>query len=345
MEVTGFTKATQGRPLEFPADFGPHPDFLSEWWYYTGNLTAESGEHFGYQLTIFRRALLPADQIVERASTWVAKQVYFAHFTLTDVARGEHRAFERFARGAADLAGAQAAPYQVWLEDWRIDQIEENTYRLQASQEDIALDLTLIDRKGPILQGEQGYSPKGPDPGNASYYYSQTNMQTSGLVKSAGREYQVRGKSWMDHEFSTSALSADQVGWDWFSIQLDDDTELMLFHIRKEDGSIDPVSSGILVRDDGSTLKFRKDDFKIDVQDEWRSPESGVAYPAKWAIFIPKIDLTLELEPLVPDQELNVSFVYWEGAVQIRGQKDGLPVTGFGYVEMTGYAGSMADQF
>lgn len=343
--VEGFARADRPRPLTFPADFGPHPDFQTEWWYYTGNLETEAGRHFGYQLTFFRRALVPPDQRTIRNSNWAADQVYFAHFALTDVAEGDFYAFERFARGAAGLAGAQAQPYQVWLEDWGVEGVGENTYRLQASQEGLALDLHLTDRKGPILQGNQGWSPKGPAPGNASYYFSQTLLETAGQVTVSGQKLAVRGKSWMDHEFSTSALSADQVGWDWFSIQLDDDSELMLFHIRRADGSIDPVSSGLVVQSDGRTETLPGEAFMIKVEDTWESPPSGAVYPARWAIAIPSLSLNLTLEPLLADQELNVSFTYWEGAVKVQGTRAGAPLQGYGYVELTGYAGSMAEQF
>jgi predicted secreted hydrolase len=263
---------------------------------------------------------------------------------LTDVAGGRYSAFERFARGAAGLAGAQTSPYAVWLEDWRVEEVEPGVVRLQAAEEDVALDLVLIDRKGPITQGDRGYSPKGPD--NASYYYSLTRLETSGAVQVGQAVHPVSGLSWMDHEWSTSSLADDQVGWDWFSIQLDDGSELMVFQLRKEDGSIDPFSSGTFIGPDGSTRHLGRDEFEIRVDDNWRSPRTGATYPARWTVSVPAaVDLTLEIEPYLADQELAVSYAYWEGAVRVEGERAGQAVQGNGYVEMTGYAGSMQGQF
>jgi predicted secreted hydrolase len=344
-EAAGFARAEGPRPLEFPADHGPHPDYQTEWWYYTGNLETSDGRHFGYQLTFFRRALMPPAQRQDRPSNWATDQVYMGHFALTDVAGGRYRAFERFSRGAAGLAGAQAAPYHVWLEDWSVEEVEPNVVRLRAAQDGLSIDLLLTDRKGPILQGDGGYSQKGPEPGNASYYYSQTRLDSSGTVQVADTTYQVSGLSWMDHEFSTSALAPDQIGWDWFALHLDDGSELMVFQIRKADGSVDPFSSGTLVAPDGSTRHLSRDDFQIRVSDMWRSPRSGATYPAQWTVTVPAVGLTLELEPYLADQELNVSYAYWEGAVRISGEQAGSAISGSGYVEMTGYASSMQGQF
>ena len=344
-EAAGFARAEGPRPLEFPADHGPHPDYQTEWWYYTGNLETSDGRHFGYQLSFFRRALVAPAQRQDRPSNWAADQVYMGHFALTDVAGRRYQAFERFTRGAVGLAGAQAVPYHVWLEDWSVEEVEPNVVRLRAVQDDLAIDLLLTDRKGPILQGAGGYSQKGPEPGNASYYYSQTRLDSSGTVRVADTTYQVSGLSWMDHEFSTSALAPDQVGWDWFALQLDDGSELMVFQIRKADGSVDPFSSGTLVAPDGSTRHLSWDDFQIRVGDTWRSPRSGATYPVRWTVEVPAADLTLDLESYLADQELNLSYAYWEGAVRISGEQAGSAISGSGYVEMTGYASSMQGQF
>ncbi|MGD8398332.1 MAG: lipocalin-like domain-containing protein [Anaerolineae bacterium] len=343
-EPTGYLRAEGPMPLDFPADHGPHLDYQTEWWYYTGNLIAEGGQHFGYQLTFFRRALAPPPLRADRESAWAADQVYMAHFALTDVAGSRHQAFERFARGAAGLAGAQATPYHVWLEDWQVMEVEPGVTRMRAAQEGLVLDLLLVDRKGPILQGDRGYSRKGPQPGNASYYYSLTRLETSGTIEVAGTTYPVSGLSWMDHEWSTSGLAADQVGWDWFSVQLDDGSELMVFQLRKEDGTIDPFSSGTFIAADGSTRHLDRKDFEIAVEDTWRSPDSGATYPARWTVTVPSLGLSLEIEPYLAGQELTVSYAYWEGAVRVAGERDGRSVSGNGYVEMTGYAGSMQGQ-
>ncbi len=333
----GFVRADSPRPFTFPEDFGPHPDFQTEWWYYTGNLDSADSRHFGYQLTFFRRALQPSDRRTPRPSDWTADQVYMAHFAITDVSQKEHHSFERLTRGSAGLSGAQAKPFQVWLEDWSVTEQAPNTYLLKAAQGSLALDLTLVDLKGPILQGQDGFSRKGPDPGNASYYYSLTRLQSSGSVVIDDKQVKVTGTSWMDHEFSTSALNSDQIGWDWFSIQLDNDDELMFFQIRRLDGSIDPFSSGKVIYADGSTYPLQKEDIKITVEDTWRSPRSGILYPAHWKVDLPLENLTLELIPYMNDQEMNVSYIYWEGAVQVRASLNRQKITGNGYVEMTGY--------
>jgi predicted secreted hydrolase len=341
-----FERADGPRPLTFPHDLGPHPDFQTEWWYYTGNLLTADGQNFGYQLTFFRRALLaPADR-TQRSSAWGADQVYLAHFALTDPTSGKFHAFERFERGAAGLAGASGDPqYRVWLQDWQVEQVGAAKYKLQAAKSGIKLQLDLKDLKGTVLQGDQGYSQKGPGVGNASYYTSQTRLDTAGSIEVNGKTYTVNGISWMDHEFSTSALSPDQVGWDWFSIQLDDGSELMVYQIRKKDGSVDPFSSGMVVYADGSTRSLKATDFNIQVNSTWRSPHSAGVYPAAWTVNIPSEGLTLQIKPILADQELNVSFIYWEGAVQVSGEKNGVPITARGYVELTGYAQSLAGRF
>lgn len=342
---TGFAQAEGPIPLPFPESYGPHPDYQTEWWYYTGNLDTTDGRHFGYQLTIFRRALLPAGERTERDSAWGADQVYFAHFAFTDAAGETFYNFERFSRGAAGLAGAQADPYRVWLEDWEIRETGSGQYHLEARQDRVTLSLDLIDEKGPVLQGDRGYSQKGSEPGAASYYYSQPRLQTTGTVTIDGQSHPVVGLSWKDHEFSTSALAPGQVGWDWFALQLNDGTDLMLFHLRRDDGSIDPYSSGTLIYPDGSTDTLTRDDFTITAQDTWRSLHSGAEYPAGWQIELPAYDLSLRLVPYLADQELQVSVIYWEGAVRIAGTYQGHPVIGNGYVELTGYAHSMEGGF
>lgn len=341
----GFQRAEGPREWSFPNDFGPHPDYQTEWWYYTGNLESEGGERFGYQMTIFRRAVLPELDRAERESSWATEQIYMGHFAISDVRSGEHYAFERFMRGAAGLAGAQAEPYRVWLENWQIEEIAEGQYRLAAKQDEIALDIILKDLKGPILHGDGGYSQKGPEAGDASHYYSQTRLETSGNLQTPQGNYRVSGLSWKDHEFSTSALSAGQVGWDWFSIQLDDGSELMVFQIRRNDGSVDPFSSGTWIRPNGELIHLEQNDFDILVEDWWISPNSGAEYPSQWTINIARLDSSLAIAPLLADQEMNLSYDYWEGAVEIGGTVRGVSVSGSGYVELTGYAASMEGEF
>jgi predicted secreted hydrolase len=254
-------------------------------------------------------------------------------------------AFERLARGAAGLAGAVSDPYRVWLEDWEVGEVGNGSYRLRASAGALTIDLSLKDLKGPVLQGDQGYSQKGPQPGNASFYYSQTRLESEGLILVDGVEYEVAGLSWKDHEYSTSVLSPEQVGWDWFSMQLEDGSELMAYQIRRADGQLDPYSSGTVIRPDGSTRTLQAGDFSIQVEDTWVSPHSGARYPSRWVVSVPSESLRLEIMPVIEDQELNLTFIYWEGAVDIIGARAGIPISGSGYVEMTGYAGAFAGEF
>lgn len=356
VDTSGFARADGPARISFPADHGPHPEYQTEWWYYTGNLQTEDGRRFGFQLTFFRRALQPPSQAAERDSGWAATQLYMAHFALSDIQEGRFQAFERLSRRAAGLAGAQAEPFRVWLEDWQVEQLSPTdacpngltqpcAYRLFAGQQGVSLDLELVDTKGPALQGEAGYSQKGAEPGQASYYYSLTRMQATGRVTIGGETFDVSGLSWMDHEWSTSALSIEQVGWDWFSLQLEDGSELMLFQIRRADGTVDPFSSGALIAGDGSTTRLKRDDFIIQITDTWTSPHSGAIYPAGWTVRIPGLDLELQLRPYMKDQELNVSYAYWEGAVQATGSRADIPIAGNGYVELTGYSSSMGGEF
>jgi predicted secreted hydrolase len=339
-----FARATVPGAVNFPRDLGPHEDYQTEWWYYTGNLQTEDGRDFGYQFTIFRRAMQPMSEVpqVDNPSTWRSNQIYLAHFTVSDMGGDEFHVAERFSRGGAELAGAQAQPYYVWLEDWSVTEVEPGTVRIQADTEDVSLDLTLVETMPPVLHGDGGLSQKGPEPGNASYYYSIVRQATSGELVIGEETFQVDGLSWKDHEYSTSALSPGSVGWDWFSLQLDDGSALMLFQIRRDDGSIEPYSSASFISNDGALQTLGHEEWHLDVLDTWTSPHSGGEYPAHWRLRIPSIDLDLEGRPMMADQELNVSTIYWEGASEFSGTLSGEPVTARGYVEMTGYAGTPA---
>lgn len=343
-DTAGFARATLPNNIQFPRDFGPHPEYQTEWWYYTGNLEGENGRLFGYQFTIFRRALTPENPqsaIHNSQSAWRSNQIYLAHFAISDIANNAFYPHERFSRGAAGLAGAQAEPYRVWLEDWLIEEIAPGQVRLLAQTGQVGLDLVLTQTLPPILHGDGGLSPKGPEPGNASYYYSQVRQQSVGTVRIGNEVISVTGLSWKDHEYSTSALSPGAIGWDWFSLQFDNGTALMFFQIRRDDGTLEPFSSGTFIAADGTTTHLERADWELTVTDTWASPTSGAEYPAGWRIRVPKLALELEGKPLMPNQELNVSTVYWEGAVEFNGTLAGERVRARGYIEMTGYAGSM----
>ena len=340
-----YVRPTAPMDFVFPRDHGPHPAYRTEWWYYTGNLTDEAGQAYGYQLTFFRSALAP--DAPQRASDLATNQLYMAHFALTDAAADRYQSFERFSRGAGGLAGAQGEPsYQVWLEDWSASAVTTDTMRLQARAEGeigtVALDLTMRETRPIVLHGDQGLSHKGGDVGNANYYYSLVQMATTGTVTMGEKVATVTGRSWMDHEFGTSALTGDTTGWDWFAVQLDDGTALMFGEFHNADGENRSVYEGTLAYpvDDpmaGRQVTLGAGAFQLEALDTWTSPRSGITYPHGWHVTFPEYAIELEIQPLIPDQELAVSFVYYEGATTVTGTRDGKPIQGVGYVELTGY--------
>jgi predicted secreted hydrolase len=371
----------------------------------TANLEAADGRRFGFQFTIFRSALAPPGDDegpvgevaagegasgANPASPWSTRQMYLAHFTLTDVAAERFTESERFTRGAAGLAGAWAAGntkalppsapgaappplVRVWLDDWELASartvarasegggsaapadapLEVGTdappgadpswpMRLQATDSAVALDIRLEPLKRVVLQGDRGLSQKGPEPGNASYYYSYPRLAAEGVVRVGGEEIAVSGEAWLDREWSTSALGEGQEGWDWFSLQLSDGSELMVYQIRRTDGVASPESEGVWVAPDGATTRLSAEEYTLTPTDSWESPVDGARYPSGWRIAAPRLELDLDVEPVLRDQELNVTFRYWEGAVDVAGERGGAPLSGRGYVELTGYAGAPA---
>jgi predicted secreted hydrolase len=330
-----FTRALEPRELAFPADHGPHPEFQTEWWYFTGTLADDTGREYGYQLTFFRRAL--AFEAPTLDSAWSARDVFMAHFTLADASKDSFEAHERFERGALGLAGASAAPFGVWLRDWRLDIQSDGRMQLHAAEQDLALDLALEPSSAVVLQGERGLSRKGAQPGNASYYYSIPRMRSTGTLTRGGSRLAVSGESWFDREWSTSALEEGQVGWDWFALRLDDGSELMLYRMRRADGSADPFSSGTFTRLGADPRRLDSEDFRITELARWTSPQSGASYPNRWTLEVPSLGLTCTLTPLVASCELLAAVRYWEGAVRVEGSRSGSTVGGRGFVELTGY--------
>ena len=342
-----FARVNEPINFVFPRDHGAHPAYRTEWWYYTGNLADSAGNQYGYQLTFFRNALTP--DLPARTSALASNQIYMAHFALTNGAANTHESFERFSRGAGGLAGATGDPtYAVWLEDWAVRETEPGVAHLQATvageNGELALDLTLRETQEAVLHGDRGVSQKGPEAGNASYYYSLVQLETTGTVTSQGATVDVSGVSWMDHEFGTSALSANAVGWDWFSVQLTNGAVLMFAQVRTVDGGVIEQFTGTYVAADGTQQTITSGDLMVQALDQWTSPRTNIRYPAGWQIQIPRFNLDFTLNPIVADQEMAVSFVYWEGAVTIAGTLDGAAIAGVGYVELTGY-GQQASQY
>ena len=333
--AAGFERAMGPRRFAFPADHGPHPGFRTEWWYFTGNLRAADGRRFGYQLTFFKVALLP--QPAARSSHWGTNEVFMAHFAVTDVQGKRFRSAERFSRAALGLAGAGGRPLAIRLEDWSALETSPRPWsmKLTAANADMEIDLDVRALTREILNGEGGLSRKSGKPGNASYYYSIPRMATSGSVRVGRERFRVTGLSWLDREWSTSALDRDQVGWDWFALQLDDGRDLMFYRLRRRDGGSDPYSGGTLVEADGSTGNLSASQLQLETTGWWTSPKSGVRYPANWRLRVPGQRIDLEITPRLADQELAGSFRYWEGAVAARGLAG--TTGGSGYLEMTGY--------
>lgn len=333
----GFARAMLPRPFRFPGDHGAHNDFRSEWWYYTGNLATGGGRRFAFQLTFFRFALSP--QAPVRASAWASNQVYMAHFAVTDVAGERFHAAERFSRGALELAGVEADPFRVWLGNWQASAAGAFfPQTLRADDGGYAIDLRLDGGKPLILNGDAGLSQKSAEPGNASYYYSIPRIAVSGSLATPDGLWQVDGAAWFDREWSSSALAADQVGWDWFALQLSDGRDLMVYRLRSRDGGTDPHSAGTLVEASGQALGLGAQDFILDELDHWRSPGSGARYPSRWRLRVPGAAIDVEIIPEIPDQELDLAFRYWEGASRVTGTSASAQVSGHGHVELTGYA-------
>ena len=336
--AAGFARATAPRTFSFPADHGPHPEFRSEWWYFTGNLAAANGRHFGFQLTFFRVALSP--DAAPRESAWATNQVWMAHFTLTDTEAGQFHSAERLGRGALGIGGVQASPFRVWIDDWQATSRAETSLfplRLNAANEEASIELELSAMKPFVLQGQEGWDRKGPEPGNASYYYAYTRLAAQGRVRTRDAQFAVTGTAWMDREWSTSALGPDLAGWDWISLQLSDGRELMLYRLRRKDGGAGAFSKGALILPAGERIALSVHEFKLEPRRWWTSPKTGVRYPVAWSIDIPSLELSLEIAPRLDGQELDLSVRYWEGAVLAKGRLNATPVVGQGYLELAGY--------
>jgi len=333
----GYQRAYEPQPFHFPADHGPHPRFRNEWWYATGHLTDATGRQFGYQLTLFRIALAPTSPVAD--SAWRTQQIYMGHFALADVANNRHYSFERFSRSAVGLAGAQAEPFRVWLEDWQLmgGGLDLFPLRIDAQENGIAIHLTLNPGKPMVLQGDRGLSQKSAESGNASYYYSYTRLPTQGAIKLSEQTFAVHGASWLDREWSTSALGPDQTGWDWFALQLDDGRDLMFYRLRRKDGGADSFSNGALITANGQMRLLREDEVDLQPLGEWRSPQTGDRYPAGWRLRVAPEKLDLTVTPKVADQEMRLTVRYWEGAVAVTGRAGQQRITGQGYLEMTRY--------
>jgi len=349
-DTAGFQSVTGPCRFSFPEDHGAHPGYRTEWWYYTGNLTATTGERFGFQLTFFRRQLRPSDTLREwpvPASAWRTNQIYLAHAALTDLGGQRHVMAEKVSRQGLGMADTETdgKETRVFLHEWET-RITPDAHHLRMTDPAFSLDLTLVPTKGPVPHGVDGYSRKGSSPEQASCYYSFPRMVAKGQISVGTTVYRVSGLGWMDHEFSTAPLAEGVIGWDWFSLQLDDQRELMIYLLRLETGGLHPASSGTLMGPDGQVTHLVQSDFRTRVTRRWTSPVTGASYPLDWELALPGHDLTLQLTAALDDQEMitgdSTGVTYWEGSVSVRGQTGGVPVTGRGYMELTGHAGRYA---
>jgi predicted secreted hydrolase len=330
--------AVPGYRYEFPRDNFNHPDFQTEWWYYTGNVKDSSGHEFGFELTFFREALT---RDAQKASDWSAPDVYLAHLALSDISGGKFYHRERLNRAGPGIAGVNAETGRIWNGNWQT-QWSGNTQDLQAVSDEFGFHLNLETQKPPVIHGIDGVSQKSAGPGHASHYISLTRLLVNGDVELGEKKFAVTGTAWMDHEFFTQQLSADQVGWDWFSLQLDDNTELMLFRLRLKDGSIDPFSSGTYIDAAGKTTHLLERDFNVQsLDDTWKSESDRAVYPIHWLVGVPSLKINLDVTTPLKQQELAgktaLSPSYWEGAIRITGTRGAGPIAGVGYLEMTGY--------
>jgi len=332
--------------FSFPRDHGAHSGYQTEWWYYTGNLCTADKRAFGFQLTFFRRQIVPPGAEKKwpaRPSAWRTQNIFMAHAALSDITGNRFHWQEEMARGAAGLAGVRETEggIQVFLGPWKAVVIGTG-HRLTAATDRFSFDLMCVPAKPPVAHGEAGCSRKGMKPESASCYYSITRFETSGSISVGGKTFRVEGTAWMDHEYSTAPLEPSLTGWDWFSLQLADHTELMLYILRQKDGSWSPASSGTFIPSSGPARHLTRNDFQTTVMDRWRSPGSGAAYPCQWRITILPLGMDLEISSRIKNQELRLNrspkVSYWEGSVVVKGRKVSGAAEGVGYVELTGYA-------
>ena len=335
-------KARAGWQYEWPRDHAIHDGFKSEWWYFTGNLRSAEGKRFGYQLTFFRHGVRLPDAAQAR-SRFVVNDLKFGHFTVTDADAGEFTFFQRFKRGAFGEAGfgdGLKNPRLAWLGAWDLQLEGDGSFRIQAQESGHALNLKLTPQKPWAVQGRNGVSQKAEGHDHASHYYSGTRLRSQGTLTSAEKIYAVEGESWFDHEWATNQLTAEQAGWDWFSLQFDDGTELMLYRLRRKDGTLDPASSGSFIAADGTVQHLENSEIEARASKTWHSRKSGADYPIRWNVRIPKLEIAVEVSTPVEHQELVLRPVtYWEGLVDVQGSRATKAVRGHGYLELTGYAG------
>ena len=336
--------ATPGWPYNFPGDHHAHDEFKTEWWYFTGNLTNDRGRRFGYELTFFRQGIRPPAERVGTTSRFIVDNLNFAHFTITDAAAKRFLFHQKVSRGSFGDAGFGDGKRLTWIDSWDLRMNADGSFDLAAEATDAAIQLHLVAQKSPVIHGSGGISRKAEGSGHASHYYSITRLETSGHVRSKTEIFAVSGASWFDHEWATNQLAPGQAGWNWISAQFEDGTDLMLYQMRLTNGIIDPISSGTFVRADGTSVSLTSADFQMTPESFWKSPGTKANYPIGWRVAVSKEQLEFRIEPVLANQEFVFGpLIYWEGAFDLIGTRAGEPIRGRGYLELTGYTGSLAE--
>jgi predicted secreted hydrolase len=328
--------AKPGYTFLFPRDYFNHEDYQTEWWYYTGNVKAADGHRFGFELTFFRQGVSRA----QNGAPWFVNDLWMAHIALSDITGQRFYSEERLNRSGPGVAGVDAQTGLVWNGNWQAH-ISEQSEELRGAADKFSLALQLRPVKQPVIQGQNGVSQKAQGAGHASHYFSLPRLLTAGSIVLNNKTYQVEGTSWIDHEFFTGSMAANETGWDWMSLQLADGAELMLYRLRHKDGSVDPSSSGSYVDATGKSQFLSSGDFAMTpAADTWTSTATKATYPVRWHVSIPRLNLQLDVTTPLRSQELASKFgtSYWEGAVDVVGSSDQSPLRGVGYLEMTGYA-------
>lgn len=352
--ASGWKQAIEEIAWSFPKDHGNHPEYRTEWWYFTGNLRDEAGKRYGYQLTFFRQGIEhPVTKDVKPTSNdnpWSVRNVYLGHFALTDIEKKRFLYVDRTSRTGPGLASADTTTMDVHILNWSA-RMNNNKIFLNARHQGMEINLELTPKKPVVLHGKNGLSKKGPAKGQSSYYYSFTDLKTIGKIKTTldKNTITIKGTSWFDHEFGSNQLTSEQIGWDWFSIHISDGKDIMVYLIRRKDNTIEAASSGTLIEKNGSSRHLEMTDIKLDVLERWKSPKTNGLYPAKWRMRIPSANIDIIITPSVANQELittsSTGVTYWEGAIEGQGLSDSKSVSIEGYVELTGYADSLAGLF
>lgn len=327
--------------FNFPRDEASHPDYRIEQWSYSGQLSASAGRRFGYQLKFIRAGV---SYKPDNPSRWAVRDLFVTQLAVTDVDGQQFKTAERINRAGIGWAGAATEGFRLWNDDWEARQDKTMTLlRAIESEDGIGLELALEAGRAPVAHGEDGVFQKGFLALNASHFYSLPRMPARGVLLFDGQRFEVSGTSQLDHEFGTSFLEEGQAGWDYFLIELEDGSDLLIYQLRLTDGSRDQYFIATLINADGSRESLKSDEFAMQTLARWTSPASGGNYPVQWRVKIPGRQIELEAKAAMDNQEFqaaqSIGVTYWKGLIDVSGKRNGQPISGKGFLEMTGYAG------